>query len=133
MVDGDDGKIYAKLDDYDRRITQLESTRPYLQDLIDRNIKSNEVLTQTMQDVQVAIVKLNDKMDRQVDEMAKVKKSVEAANAKTDEKLSDVETKVNALENAGKFDIREFFKKNWPWVCALLGMGWLYVAQFVKF
>lgn len=133
MVDGDDGKIYAKLDDHDRRITQLESTRPYLQDLIDRNIKSNEVLTQTMQDVQVAIVKLNDKMDRQVDEMAKVKKSVEAANAKTDEKLSAVETKVNALENAGKFDIREFFKKNWPWVCALLGMGWLYVAQFVKF
>ena len=133
MVDGDDGKIYAKLDDHDRRITQLESTRPYLQDLIDRNIKSNEVLTQTMQDVQVAIVKLNDKMDRQVDEMAKVKKSVEEANAKTDEKLSAVETKVNALENAGKFDIREFFKKNWPWVCALLGMGWLYVAQFVKF
>ena len=133
MVDGDNGKIYAKLDDHDRRITQLESTRPYLQDLIDRNIKSNEVLTQTMQDVQVAIVKLNDKMDRQVDEMAKVKKSVEEANAKTDEKLSAVETKVNALENAGKFDIREFFKKNWPWVCALLGMGWLYVAQFVKF
>ena len=133
MVDGDDGKIYAKLDDHDRRITQLESTRPYLQDLIDRNIKSNEVLTQTMQDVQVAIVKLNDKMDRQVDEMAKMKKSVEEANAKTDEKLSAVETKVNALEDAGKFDIREFFKKNWPWVCALLGMGWLYVAQFVKF
>ena len=133
MVDGDDSKIYAKLDDHDRRITQLESTRPYLQDLIDRNIKSNEVLTQTMQDVQVAIVKLNDKMDRQVDEMTKVKKSVEAANAKTDEKLSAVETKVNALENAGKFDIREFFKKNWPWVCALLGMGGLYVAQFVKF
>ena len=133
MVDVDNGKLYAKLDDHDHRITQLESTRPYLQDLIDRNIKSNEVLTQTMQDVQVAIVKLNDKMDRQVDEMAKVKKSVEEANAKTDEKLSAVETKVNALENAGKFDIREFFKKNWPWVCALLGMGWLYVAQFVKF
>ena len=133
MVDGDDGKIYAKLDDHDRRITQLESTRPYLQDLIDRNIKSNEVLTQTMQDVQVAIVKLNDKMDRQVDEMAKMKKSVEAANAKTDEKLSAVETKVNALENAGKFDIRAFFRKNWPWVCVLLGMGGLYVAQFVKF
>lgn len=133
MVDGDNGKLYAKLDDHDRRITQLESTRPYLQDLIDRNVKSNEVLAQTMQDVQVAIVKLNDKMDRQVDEMAKMKKSVEAANAKTDEKLSAVETKVNALENAGKFDIRAFFRKNWPWVCALLGMGGLYVAQFVKF
>ena len=133
MADGDNSKIYAKLDDHDHRITQLESTRPYLQDLIDRNIKSNEVLTRTMQDVQVSMVKLNDKMDRQVDEMTKMKKSVEAANAKTDEKLSAVETKVNALEDAGKFDIREFFKKNWTWICALLGMGGLYVAQFVKF
>ena len=133
MADGDNSKIYAKLDDHDHRITQLESTRPYLQDLIDRNIKSNEVLTRTMQDVQVSMVKLNDKMDRQVDEMTKMKKSVEAANAKTDEKLSAVETKVNALEDAGKFDSREFFKKNWRWICALLGMGGLYVAQFVKF
>ena len=133
MADGDNSKIYAKLDHHDHRITQLESTRPYLQDLIDRNIKSNEVLTQTMQDVQMSMVKLNDKMDRQVDEMSRMKKSVEAANAKTDEKLSAVETKVNALEDAEKFDIREFFKKNWPWICVLLGMGGLYVAQFIKF
>lgn len=133
MAEGDTSKIYAKLDDHDHRITQLESTRPYLQDLIDRNIKSNEVLTQTMQDVQMSMVKLNDKMDRQVDEMAKMKESVEAANAKTDKKLSAVETKVNALEEVGKFNIHEFFKKNWPWICALLGMGILYVSQFVKF
>lgn len=133
MADGENSKIYAKLDDHDHRITQLESTRPYLQDLIDRSIKSNEVLTQTMQDVQLSMVKLNDKMDRQSSEMVKMKESLEAANAKTDEKLSAVETKVNALEDAGKFDIRAFFKKNWPWICAIIGFGGLYVAQFVKF
>lgn len=133
MAEGDTSKIYAKLDDHDHRITQLESTRPYLQDLIDRNIKSNEVLTQTMQDVQMSMIKLNDKMDRQVDEMAKMKESVEAANAKTNEKLSAVDTKVNALEEVGKFNIQEFFKKNWPWICVLIGIGGLYAAQFVKF
>ena len=133
MADGDNSKIYAKLDDHDHRITQLESTRPYLQDLIDRNIKSNELLTQTMQDVQMSMVKLNDKMDRQASEMAKMQESFEAANAKTDEKLSAVETKVNALEDAGKFDIRAFFKKNWPWICTIIGFGGLYAAQLVKF
>ena len=133
MADGDNSKIYAKLDDHDHRITQLESTRPYLQDLIDRNIKSNEALTRTMQDVQVSMVKLNDKMDRQVDEMGKMKESVEAANAKTNEKLSAVDTRVNALEEVGKFNIQEFFKKNWPWICVLIGIGGLYAAQFVKF
>lgn len=133
MADGDTSKIYAKLDDHDHRITTLESTRPYLQDLIDRNIKSNELLTQTMQDVQMSMVKLNDKMDRQADEMAKMQESFDAANAKTTEKLSAVESKVGALEDAGKFDIREFFKKNWPWICVIIGMGGLYAAQFVKF
>lgn len=133
MAEGDTSKIYAKLDDHDHRITQLESTRPYLQDLIDRSIKSNEVLTQTMQDVQMSMIKLNDKMDRQVDEMGKMKESVEVANAKTNEKLSAVDTKVNALEEVGKFNIQEFFKKNWPWICVLIGIGGLYAAQFVKF
>ena len=133
MADGDTSKIYAKLDDHDHRITTLESTRPYLQDLIDRNIKSNELLTQTMQDVQMSMVKLNDKMDRQADEIAKMQEGFDRANAKTNEKLNAVERKVGALEDAGKFDIRAFFKKNWPWICALLGMGGLYVSQFVKF
>lgn len=133
MADGDNSKIYAKLDDHDHRITTLESTRPYLQDLIDRNIKSNELLTQTMQDVQMSMVKLNDKMDRQADEMAKMQESFDRANAKTAEKLNVVESKVGALEDAGKFDIRAFFKKNWPWICVIIGMGGLYAAQFVKF
>ena len=133
MADGENSKIYAKLDDHDHRITQLESTRPYLQDLIDRSITSNEVLTQTMQDVQLSMVKLNDKMDRQSSEMAKMKESFDAANKKTDEKLSVVENKVNALEDAGKFDIRAFLKRNWPWICTIIGFGGLYVAQFVQF
>lgn len=133
MADGENSKIYAKLDDHDHRITQLESTRPYLQDLIDRSITSNEVLTQTMQDVQLSMVKLNDKMDRQSSEMTKMKESFDAANKNTDEKLSAVENKVNTLEDAGKFDIRAFFKRNWPWICTIIGFGGLYVAQFVKF
>jgi hypothetical protein len=58
MADGDNSKIYAKLEDHDHRITQLESTRPFLQDLIQRSIKSNEVLTQTMQDVHNIIQKI---------------------------------------------------------------------------
>ena len=81
----------------------------------------------------MSMVKLNDKMDRQADEMAKMQESFDRANAKTNEKLNAVERKVGALEDAGKFDIRAFFKKNWPWICALLGMGGLYVSQFVKF
>ena len=114
MVDGDIGKIYGRLDDHDHRITALESTRPFLQDLIARSVKSNEVLAQTMQDVQLSMVKLNDKMDAQAAEIQSMKTNSETANRNMNDKLTAVETKVSALEDAGKFDIRAWIKKNWP-------------------
>lgn len=133
MAEGDTSKIYAKLDDHDHRITQLESTRPFLQDLIERSIKSNETLTKTMQDVQMSMVKLNDKMDEQANEMRDMKADFEAANKTTADKLTTVEAKVTTLEEVGKFNIWEYLKKNFPWIIAIMGMGILYVSQYVKF
>lgn len=133
MADGDIGKIYGRLDDYDRRITTLESTRPFLKDLIDRSIKSNEVLTETMKDVQMSMVKLNAKMDSQAEEIKSMKTDSEAANKHMSEKLAAVETKVSMLDESGKFDIREWVKKNWPWLCILAGLGMMYASQYVKF
>lgn len=133
MADGENSKIYAKLDDHDHRITQLESTRPFLQDLIQRSINSNEVLTQTMQDVQMSMVKLNDKMDEQAREMRNMKSDLESANQTTANKLTVVENKVSSLEEMGKFNIWLWIKTNWPWLCVLAGVGILYVSRFVKF
>lgn len=133
MAEGDTSKIYAKLDDHDRRITKLESTWPFLQDLIHRSVKSNEILTQTMQDVQMSMVKLNDKMDEQARGMKEMKADFERANKAAGEKLTAVESKVTTLEEAGKFDIRGYLKHNFPWIVVVLGMGVLYVSQYVKF
>lgn len=133
MADGDIGKIYGRLDDHDHRITALESTRPFLQDLIARSVKSNEVLAQTMQDVQLSMVKLNDKMDAQAEEIKSMKTNSEMANRNMNDKLTAVETKVSALEDAGKFDIRSWIKKNWPWLCVMAGLGIMYASQYVKF
>ena len=133
MAEGETSKIYAKLDDHDHRLTKLESTRPFLQDLIQRSVKSNVLLTQTMQDVQMSMVKLNDKMDEQAREMKEMKADFEKANKTTAEKLTAVESKVTTLEEAGKFDIWGYLKHNFPWIVVLLGMGVLYVSQYVKF
>lgn len=133
MAEGETSKIYAKLDDHDHRLTQLESTRPFLQDLIQRSVKSNEILTQTMQDVQMSMVKLNDKMDDQAREMKEMKADFETANKTTASKLNAVEIKVMTLDDAGKFNIREYLKHNFPWIVCVLGMGMLYASQYVKF
>lgn len=133
MVESETSKICVKLDDHDHRITRLESTRPFLQDLIQRSVKSNEILTQTMQDVQMSMVKLNDKMDEQARGMKEMKADFERANKATADKLSAVESKVTTLEGAGKFDIWAYLKHNFPWIVVVLGMGILYVSQYVKF
>lgn len=133
MADGDIGKIYSKLDDHDHRITALESTRPYLQDLIERNINSNEKLSDTMVKIQESMVHLNDKMDKQATDMQTMRSDLERANKATNDKLTTVEAKVSTLEDAGKFDIWAWVKTNWPWMCALCGLGLMYASQYVKF
>lgn len=132
MADGENSKIYAKLDDYDHRLTQLESTRPFLQDLIQRSVKANEVLTKTMQDVQISMIKLNDKMDEQAKEMKEMKSDLEKANKSTVDKLSAVEKKVTILEDVGKFDIWAYLKHNFPWIVVVLGVGALWASRYVK-
>lgn len=133
MADGENTKIYAKLDDHDRRITTLESTRPFLQDLIDRSIKSNEVLAQTMQDVQLSMVKMNDKMDEQAEGLRQMRADFVAANKTVTQKVEDVEKKVSNLDDEGKFNIRTYLKTNWPWVIVVLGMGIFIATKYVKF
>lgn len=133
MADGENTKIYAKLDDHDRRITTLESTRPFLQDLIDRSIKSNEVLAQTMQDVQLSMVKMNDKMDKQTEDLRQMRADFVAANKAVTQKVEDVEKKVSNLDDEGKFNIRTYLKTNWPWIIVVLGMGIFIATKYVKF
>lgn len=133
MADGEIGKIYNKLDDHDHRITTLESTRPYLQDLIERNINSNEKLSDTMAKIQESMIHLNDKMDKQATDMQTMRSDLERANKATNDKLTTVEAKVSTLEDAGKFDIWAWVKTNWPWMCVLCGLGLMYASQYVKF
>lgn len=133
MADGDIGKIYNKLDDHDHRITTLESTRPYLQDLIERSINSNEKLSDTMSKIQESMIHLNDKMDRQATDMQTMRSDLEKANKETNDKLTTVEAKVSTLEDAGKFDIWAWVKTNWPWICVICGLGLMYASQYVKF
>lgn len=133
MADGDNSKIYAKLDDHDHRITQLESTRPFLQDLIERSVKSNEALTKTMQDVQISMTKMNDKMDLQSESIKALQNDMSTGNAKMSAKITVIEEKVAKIDEEGKFNIRTYLKTNWPWIIVLIGMGVVIASKYVKF
>lgn len=132
MTDGENSKIYAKLDDHDHRITQLESTRPFLQDLIARSVKSNEALAQTMQDVQISMTKMNDKMDLQSENLKSLQDDMATGNATMSAKINVIEEKVAKIDEEGKFNIRTYLKTNWPWILIVIGMGVLLASKYVK-
>lgn len=133
MAEGETSKIYAKLDDHDHRITQLESTRPFLQDLIERSVKSNETLTKTMQDVQISMTKMNDKMDLQSESIKALQNDMSTGNAKMSAKITVIEEKVAKIDEEGKFNIRTYLRTNWPWIIVVIGMGVVLASKYVKF
>ena len=133
LAEGDSEKIYDRLDDHDRRITVLESTRPFLQDLTERSIKSYEALSQTMQDVQLSMVKMNDKMDAQAESLKNLQDDMSSGNKAMSEKITVIEKRVANIDEEGKFNIRTWLKTNWPWVLIVLGLGIMAASQYVKF
>nr|DAG40288.1 MAG TPA: vesicle-associated membrane protein 2 [Caudoviricetes sp.] len=133
LAEGDSGKIYDRLDEHDRRITVLESTRPFLQELTERSIKSYDALSKTMQDVQLSMVKMNDKMDTQAESLRNLQDNMSAGNKAMSEKITVIENRVANIDEEGKFNIRTWFKTNWPWVLIVMGLGIMVASQYVKF
>ena len=114
--------LYSRINKLDSRMTEIEATRPFLKEMIERNIESNEKLAITLQDVQVSMVTLSHEMKEQSETMTSMKRE-----------FSDVKAKVDSIEEKGKFDIQLFVKSNWPWIMVLLGFGFYAISKFIKF
>jgi uncharacterized coiled-coil protein SlyX len=133
MEDKELDGVYGRINKIDSRVTKLETSYPFLEDLIERSTKTNEKLSETMQEVQISMSKLNDKLDYQSDALKAMKEESEEANKKMNEHISQVAQKVEKIEDKGKFDIWQWLKSNFPWIVALVGLGAYSVSQFVKF
>lgn len=136
--------LYSKVNKLSDRMTKIESTRPFLEDLIKRNIKTNEELSKTLNGVQMSMVRMNEKMDEQSEALVSMKQEFEEANKKTNEKIENVkkytaekiqavDSRVDEVEEKGKFDFLLWIKSNWPWIVCVLGLGILYASSYVKF
>lgn len=118
--------LYSRTNHLDSRMTKIEATRPFLEDMIERDVNAHEKLATTLQEVQMSMVNLNA-------EMKAMKQEFTEANEKTNAELIKVSTKVTMIEEKGKFDIQIFIKTNWPWIMVLLGLGLYAISSFIKF
>ena len=143
IVADDIAVLYSKCNKLDSRVSKIEAASPFLEEMIARNVASNEKLGNTLQDIQISMVKMNEKMDEQALALTAMKAEFEETSRLTNARIDDVDKKVtqriqqvdnrvDTIEDKGKFDITLYLKTNWPWILIVLGLGIAYVSQIIK-
>jgi len=118
----DIGILYHKVNDLSERLTELESTRPFMQEMIEREIKVSEKLDATLDAVQLSMVQMNAKMDEQSKAIEMLQKNSAESNKKLNNRLDD-------LEERGQFDFLTYIKTNLPTIILTGVVVGAYVAK----
>jgi hypothetical protein len=131
-VEKDIDAIYKRLNNIDKRLVEIESTRPFLKEMVDRNVSVCELLGETMQEVQYSMRVLNEKMEFQSTSIKEIREEFNILSDRTNDKIDEVSNKIQLVEDKGKFDILQYIKNNWPLILVLIGLGGAYIAKFIK-
>lgn len=118
----DIGILYHKVNDLSERVTELESTRPFMQEMLEREIKVSEKLDATLDAVQLSMVQMNAKMDEQSKAIELLQKNSVESNKKLNNRLDD-------LEERGQFDFLTYIKTNLPTIILIGVVVGAYVAK----
>lgn len=131
-VEKDIDAIYKRLNNIDKRLVEIESTRPFLKEMVDRNVSVCELLGETMREVQYSMRELNEKMELQSTSIKEIREEFNILSDRTNDKIDEVSNKIQLVEDKGKFDILQYIKNNWPLILVLIGLGGAYIAKFIK-
>ena len=133
MAEGDINALFGKVAKLDQRVTKIEATQPFLTEILEKNVKTNERLAETLQEIRLSMVSMNDKIDAQATAIENMKHDFDEADKKTDERIKSVVQKDETINLEGQFNIREFLKKNFIWLAITVGLGVAYLSTFISF
>lgn len=133
MAEGDINTLFGEVAKLDQRVTKIEATQPFLTEILEKNVKTNERLAETLQEIRLSMVSMNDKIDAQATAIENMKHDFDEADKKTDERIKSVVQKVETINLEGQFNIREFLKKNFIWLAITVGLGVAYLSTFINF
>ena len=133
MAEGDINTLFGEVAKLDQRVTKIEATQPFLTEILEKNVKTNERLAETLQEIRLSMVSMNDKIDAQATAIENMKHDFDEADRKTDERIKSVVQKVETINLEGQFNIREFLKKNFIWLAITVGLGVAYLSTFISF
>jgi predicted nuclease with TOPRIM domain len=91
--------------------------------LLAQNIDSSERLNNTLNNVQNTMIQLSEN----------IKHNNDMTNS-LNSKVSNLEQKIDIVENHGKLDMMEWWQKNWVNVIMLIGVvAYIILGQYIKF
>lgn len=125
--------IKAELSEVKKDVAEMKATQPFLQDMLERNTKANEKLVETLHEVELSMVAINDKLDNQQKDITSIKQEMDESNVQFGAKINKVEEKINTIDEQGKFNTRTFVRDYLPWIIVVLGAGINALAHFVSF
>ena len=133
MAEGDINTLFGEVAKLDQRVTKIEATQPFLTEILEKNVKTNERLAETLHEIRLSMVSMNDKIDAQATAIENMKHDFDEADKMTDERIKSVVQKVETINLEGQFNIREFLKKNFIWLAITVGLGVAYLSTFISF
>ena len=133
MAEGDINTLFGEVAKLDQRVTKIEATQPFLTEILEKNVETNERLAETLHEIRLSMVTMNDKIDAQATAIENMKHDFDEADKKTDERIKSVVQKVETINLEGQFNIREFLKKNFIWLAITVGLGVAYLSTFISF
>ena len=133
MAEGDINALFGEVAKLDQRVTKIEATQPFLTEILEKNVKTNERLAETLHEIRLSMVTMNDKIDAQATAIENMKHDFDESDKKTDERIKSIVQKVEAINLEGQFNIREFLKKNFLWLAITVGLGVAYLSTFISF
>ena len=133
MAEGDINTLFGKVAKLDQRVTKIEATQPFLTEILEKNVETTERLAETLHEIRLSMVSMNDKIDAQATAIENMKHDFDEADKKTDERIKSVVQKVETINLEGQFNIREFLKKNFIWLAITVGLGVAYFSTFISF
>lgn len=114
-------------------VTEIKATQPLLQKTLEKNIETQEKLSDTLHEVQLSLVSIVDQLNVQSHDINEIKKEMDENRTSIYSRISNVEEKIDNVDEEGKFNIRGFIKQYFPWIVVIIGIGANLIAKYVKF
>ena len=114
-------------------MAEIKATQPLLQKTLEKNIETQEKLSNTLHEVQLSLVSIVDKLKDQSEDIDDIKKEMDSNRNIINNKISQVEDKLQSVDEEGKFNIRMFLKNYFPWIVVIVGIGANVISKYVKF